>query len=167
MKQCKTRVFYIKIIRKYGCLWVRNVFYIFEKSEVIFTKWCFIFVLFFDKSDYDRWMYASLCVHTENEHHILHPNLWIHFILFLLTKQKAALQKSQLIALCELWTIFLQCATLAIYQNSSVHVHMAICSGRLDIGDKWPLGWALSVPSTRLLPNKCEKWSFCPTLSLC
>ena len=26
----------------------------FEKSEVIFTKWCFIFVLFFDKSDYDH-----------------------------------------------------------------------------------------------------------------
>ena len=28
----------------------------FEKSEVIFTKWCFIFVLFFDKSDYDHWL---------------------------------------------------------------------------------------------------------------
>ena len=26
----------------------------FEKSEVIFTKLCFIFVLFFDKSDYDH-----------------------------------------------------------------------------------------------------------------
>ena len=26
----------------------------FKKSEVIFTKWCFIFVLFFDKSDYDQ-----------------------------------------------------------------------------------------------------------------
>ena len=26
----------------------------FKKSEVIFTKWCFIFVLFFDKSDYDH-----------------------------------------------------------------------------------------------------------------
>ena len=29
----------------------------FEKSEVIFTKWCFIFVLFFDKSDYDHCKY--------------------------------------------------------------------------------------------------------------
>ena len=28
----------------------------FEKSEVIFTKWCFVFVLFFDKSDYDHWV---------------------------------------------------------------------------------------------------------------
>ena len=28
----------------------------FEKSEVVFTKWCFIFVLFFDKSDYDHCM---------------------------------------------------------------------------------------------------------------
>ena len=27
----------------------------FEKSEVIFTKWCFIFVLFFDKSGWDHW----------------------------------------------------------------------------------------------------------------
>ena len=53
MKQCKTRVFYIKIIRKYMCLWVRNVLF-FEKSEVIFTKWRFIFVLFFYKSDYDH-----------------------------------------------------------------------------------------------------------------
>ena len=26
----------------------------FEKSEVIFTKWCFISVLFFDKSAYDH-----------------------------------------------------------------------------------------------------------------
>ena len=26
----------------------------FEKSEVIFTKWCFIFVLFFDKCNYDH-----------------------------------------------------------------------------------------------------------------
>ena len=32
----------------------------FEKSEVIFTKWCFIFVLFFDKSDYDHWNWVQL-----------------------------------------------------------------------------------------------------------
>ena len=29
--------------------------FFFEKSEVIFTKWSFIFVLFLDKSDYDHW----------------------------------------------------------------------------------------------------------------
>ena len=32
----------------------------FEKSEVIFTKWCFIFVLFFDKSDYDHCLQYTL-----------------------------------------------------------------------------------------------------------
>ena len=31
-----------------------NCVLFFKKSEVIFTKWCFIFVLFFDKSDYDH-----------------------------------------------------------------------------------------------------------------
>ena len=30
----------------------------FEKSGVIFTKWCFIFVLFFDKSDCDHWVWS-------------------------------------------------------------------------------------------------------------
>ena len=54
VKQCKTRVFYIKIIRNMGvCEWEMG--FIFRKSEVIFTKCCFIFVLFFDKSDYDHW----------------------------------------------------------------------------------------------------------------
>ena len=31
----------------------------FEKSEVIFTKWCFIFVLFFDKSGWDHWILST------------------------------------------------------------------------------------------------------------
>ena len=30
----------------------------FEKNEVIFTTWWFIFVLFFDKSDYDHCMHG-------------------------------------------------------------------------------------------------------------
>ena len=53
VKHCETRVFYIKIIRKYVFVGEKCVLF-FEKSEVIFTKWCFIFVLFFDKSDYDH-----------------------------------------------------------------------------------------------------------------
>ena len=28
---------------------------LFEKSDVFFTKWCFICVLFFEKLDYDYW----------------------------------------------------------------------------------------------------------------
>ena len=46
VKQCKTGVFYIKIIRKYGCFVSEKCVLFFEKSEVIFTKLCFIFVLF-------------------------------------------------------------------------------------------------------------------------
>ena len=54
----------------------------FEKSEVIFTKWCFIFVLFFDKSDYDHWTCEQgdkltvriYCTFT-HEFQIIHCNL--------------------------------------------------------------------------------------------
>ena len=35
VKPCKTRIFYIKIIRKYGCLWVRNLFYFSKKVRLI------------------------------------------------------------------------------------------------------------------------------------
>ena len=34
----KTRVFYIKIMRKYGCFMSEKCVLFFEKSEVIFTK---------------------------------------------------------------------------------------------------------------------------------
>ena len=60
VKHCETRVFYIKIIRKYVFVGEKCVLF-FEKSEVIFTKWCFIFVLFFDKSDYDHWIQKYHC----------------------------------------------------------------------------------------------------------
>ena len=43
-------------------IWVfvsENRVLFFKKSEVIFTKWCFIFVLFFDKSNYDHWNWSS------------------------------------------------------------------------------------------------------------
>ena len=46
VKQCKTRVFYIKIIRKYGCLWVRIVFY-FSKKVRLFSQNDVLFLFYF------------------------------------------------------------------------------------------------------------------------
>ena len=78
VKQCKTRIFYIKIIRKYGWFVSEKRVLFFEKSEVIFTKWCFIFVVFFDKSDYDHCFtqtWKSVIVATYNCWCIA---LWLH-----------------------------------------------------------------------------------------
>ena len=53
-KQCKYRVFYVKIIRKYGCLFMRNVFY-FSKKVRLFSQNDVLFLfLFFDKSGWDH-----------------------------------------------------------------------------------------------------------------
>ena len=46
VKQCKTRVFYIKIIRKYGCLVVRNVFYFLKKVR-LFSQNYVLFLFYF------------------------------------------------------------------------------------------------------------------------
>ena len=46
VKQCKTRVFYIKIIRKYGCLWVRIEFY-FSKKVRLFSQNDVLFLFYF------------------------------------------------------------------------------------------------------------------------
>ena len=45
-KQCKYRVFYVKIIRKYGCLFVRNVFY-FSKKVRLFSQNDVLFLFYF------------------------------------------------------------------------------------------------------------------------
>ena len=46
VKHCKTRVFYIKIIRKYMCLCVRNVFYFLKKVR-LFSQNGVLFLFYF------------------------------------------------------------------------------------------------------------------------
>ena len=46
VKQWKTRVFYIKIIRKYGCLFVRNVGF-FSKKVRLFSQNDLLFLFYF------------------------------------------------------------------------------------------------------------------------
>ena len=46
VKHCKTRIFYIKIIRKYMCLCVRNVFYFLKKVR-LFSQNGVLFLFYF------------------------------------------------------------------------------------------------------------------------